>query len=87
MRARSASVESPYRTPTWRNLANTDFAAALDNASLKMLITAAAIKIQMMVRLRGARQRVAARKAKAAQTEQEGSQEEGDRQEAEEGAA
>ena len=69
------------------NLANTDFAAALDNASLKMLITAAAIKIQMMVRLRGARQRVAARKAKAAQTEQEGSQEEGDRQEAEEGAA
>lgn len=48
------------------NLANTDFAAALDSASLKMLLTAAAIKIQMAARLRNAKKRVAERKAREA---------------------
>ena len=66
LRKRISGVDLSLQTFTEGALANTDFFATLDSAAVRMLITASAIKIQMMTRLRNARKRVADRKAASA---------------------
>ena len=61
------------------SLGSTDFFAVMDNAASKVIITAAAIKIQMASRLKKARRRIAEKRAERMAADHSG-QSDGDSQ-------
>jgi len=66
------------------NLGTTDFFATMDSAATKIVLTAAAIKIQMATRIKRARKRIADRRAALAQQADPAQQAEGELESTEE---